>query len=813
MGLAASLSVVACTTGGGDDGSSPGSTAAGPGPALRAGLVGAPSPTRHTEPGSWAGPVTGTDAVLAVVTDGSQVMAYLCDSAQRSSWFSGDLTGETAMLLNVNGDALALDFADADRSLAVTFAPAEGDPVDLTLAPTPADAPVPLYRAEEVLADEEGKVLAGWVTLADGTQRGSITVSGAITTKVQQATVSSTTTTTAAPSTTTTATFAAPLLATGSSVDASAVVVPLAPALTVVANPITPIALGSGTPDRVREFVMVTLGDSFAAGEGTPNKAGDFDAGFGARLPGGAKETWSQKPPNHPEVEACHRSDKAAGPLVAADLQAEFPDVQIIHQSFACSGAQIENITTTTYPGADSEVQIQVTPQLQQLRNWMSGTGPVTFPGTQKRIDAVYMNIGGNDYGFANVIASCIKPPNTPPECDRDPDLVTRINATEAVIDQRYADLRSLLGALTVNDGGTTRSVAPARIYLSQAPNPLRNENGQLCTGTSLNKTGGIANLSNITFDEASWVETNVVEVLNRAIARQSDKFTIVDTIPAASRTHGICSTSSWINDIDDALRSQGRDARVEGLPALLSMFGSLSMSSGMVHPNAAGYRGMADEIKKKIRPQLVQTFPPSTPGRFRVGTATENGDIELRWDDTSGVETRFEIEEKALENGQLVTYPSLLVDKNKQSIVIDLLGGPYTAEYRIRACGSGQGANACSPWSDPLSASNVAPANPSNVTMHFATGPGRRLSVSATDNSGAAKQGGRATLVLVGRPPGGGAIQQFVVKLPGATTFTLAPPTGSLSPTGDWEMSVRACNAAACGPEMGKRTITVVPP
>ena len=139
-----------------------------------------------------------------------------------------------------------------------------------------------------------------------------------------------------------------------------------------------------------RDWFIVSLGDSYASGEGNPERdcaPGQFgcsqlrwqDGGFGAS--------------------ECHRSSKAAPALAALELE-EVPHSSVTFVHLACSGATIQNGILGRYGGrVDNGVFVPA--QLAQLR-------PLVTGGSSRVPDVVLVSIGGNDIHFGERVRSCL---------------------------------------------------------------------------------------------------------------------------------------------------------------------------------------------------------------------------------------------------------------------------------------------------------------------------------------------------------------------------------------------------------------------
>lgn len=116
----------------------------------------------------------GTAAFVAVVVDGTRVLAYVCDGVPADpvgtvpsvqAWFNGPSDGKT---VNVKQAAAQLQLRLTDSELTGTMTLAGGRDIPVAGRAVAGDAG--LYRAE---GDAGGsKAVAGWILAADGQQRG-----------------------------------------------------------------------------------------------------------------------------------------------------------------------------------------------------------------------------------------------------------------------------------------------------------------------------------------------------------------------------------------------------------------------------------------------------------------------------------------------------------------------------------------------------------------------------------------------------------------------------------------------------------------
>jgi hypothetical protein len=116
--------------------------------------------------GSFVGLLEGTDAHIAIVSDGEQLAGYVCDSKDISIWFQGDVGGTSAdVKARTEQDLGEVDFLGdtADGEIEI-----DGEQHSFSAELAVGDAG--LYRAFK--ENGEGTVEVGWVLLNDGSQRG-----------------------------------------------------------------------------------------------------------------------------------------------------------------------------------------------------------------------------------------------------------------------------------------------------------------------------------------------------------------------------------------------------------------------------------------------------------------------------------------------------------------------------------------------------------------------------------------------------------------------------------------------------------------
>jgi hypothetical protein len=164
-------------------------------------------------------------------------------------------------------------------------------------------------------------------------------------------------------------------------------------------------------PVEVVDRLVVGLGDSYASGEGNPDRPAQFTQGNRdpdilpnflrrrnrfrvTRAPrqdgGGAYEVrWLDG--------RCHRSMYSYQFQTALQLALAYPKEAVTYVSYSCSGAETDHIIDR--PQRPREGVRRVRPQLEALREALA-----TGPGRQRKVDFLLLSTGGNDIGFADFV-------------------------------------------------------------------------------------------------------------------------------------------------------------------------------------------------------------------------------------------------------------------------------------------------------------------------------------------------------------------------------------------------------------------------
>jgi hypothetical protein len=607
-------------------------------------------------------------------------------------------------------------------------------------------------------------------------------------------------------------------------------------------------------PNKPR-FVFAALGDSYGAGEGAPEEAGDFDEHgdltgsqekWGDGLPSGLSDTevltwlgnlaeWRNETtigdPPHTllgerdllarQARACHRSDVAGSHVARGLLQDRWgDDVEIVHMSFACSGAEVDQLIDDTdgghagcaeeYPdsrddlmgcfGQTDEIggRDRALPQLRQLRDFEAALG--------QKVDALYVSVGGNDMSFSNIVGKCL--PQNFLQCAHIPAMVWAgplaavpvavavewlsdqtactnsppAGEVEACVNAEDPDLRDY-SPMGGHECGKQRVVGQYErlavalrehgiedVHISSYPNPLLDERGQPFTSEACHavdeRSFGCARE-----EVRSTLALDVIPALNDVVreAASDHGWTLVDT---ADRMvgHGLCSTAPYINGTEQATRNQGKDMYLPPPVGLLS----LMLSTGSIHPNVAGHRHVYGEsIARSLESSVERVMRPEKPTDLRAGPTVAGGDIEVLWKDVSDHEHQYELEITEAGSSRRVTLP-----RNSQKYRI-ALGHPASLEVGIKTC-FGTRTRVCSQPAY-VSVSNIVPTSPPQLVVS-------------------------GTVVSWEAPPRqpAGAVQFYVLELERGAAIERSIAREQVFSFMDEALTavrVYACNPAGCGP------------
>jgi hypothetical protein len=130
---------------------------------------------------AYVGQVSSTGDLVGIVLEGSQITAYICDGTDSAvgqwGWFLGDRTGTNVDLVSTNGHELQIDF-DAYGVPSGQLVTRDGAAYPFTSEPATGTAGI--WRAQGLVNGVP--LLAGWVILNNGDERGAAITEGGVAT-------------------------------------------------------------------------------------------------------------------------------------------------------------------------------------------------------------------------------------------------------------------------------------------------------------------------------------------------------------------------------------------------------------------------------------------------------------------------------------------------------------------------------------------------------------------------------------------------------------------------------------------------------
>lgn len=618
------------------------------------------------------------------------------------------------------------------------------------------------------------------------------------------------------------------------------------PALSVVCLASPSVATADDRPD----FVIAILGDSYAAGEGSPDKEGRHDVGGGFSLclpldgpaddpnnPDDCHEDvwWAESSPvTFPqgddagwveETTRCHRSSRATGPQAAMRIQERFPDVEIVVLHFACSGAEIAEGMLEPDDGTEAALltRPRMKPQLQALEDYVAGTS--------RKIDAIVMDIGGNDAFFGAVLEACLFGVT---DCSDSQDIRQKVagrlaagsgtgDPLAATVADRFLTLARAIDGTGPASLPRLFAGRPAEVYHTSVPNPARDENGVLCDGS---QTSDVP-YRFISQPEAVFVEA-VSAGMNAAFAAASAAhgWIFAGGNAAASTNHGICAdAASWFRTNGEALRVQGQDVALGVLPFNFAVARLPFVSSGIGHPNPTGYRQMGTVVADTVEEQVRMRFRAAN---LTLGGVTPQQSFFVQWTDPSPLhapETRWEMElaepgratARLFSDGSPAVNGTLQINGSTRTWTVRRTGD-FTV--RVRGC---RPASYCGPFSNAVLATTTRAGAPTNVQRlaNSALLRNRSIAIAWTAAAGTPASAryevrferraefcgnvinGQTACILNGFVDGG---TQSVIT----TSFRLGTVTAPLDPADTWSFQVRTCTTAGCS-DFSPRTLIPV--
>ena len=574
--------------------------------------------------------------------------------------------------------------------------------------------------------------------------------------------------------------------------------------------------------DTRPEFVVAILGDSYAAGEGTPGVFGQHSVSgelvcVPAPLGPGPcfEEMWwandsqvtfpqQDEPTWGTETLRCYRSSSAPGPRALEAIQEEFPAVKVVGIDFACTGAKILEGPLGPYLGIEPSLR-KAPPIPAQVTDLSHFLGSPLRP-----LDAVVMNIGGNDAHFADVVARCLFNPFV--SCADDTFLRGVIadavgsGDSPGLIDGR---LKRLACALHTEPcvGGTTGDPTHAG-----PPTPADDANPEnFCDSEGPDQIYAGASLR-----ESKFMFDELIVKLNAAFARAVAQHGWIGVTSqfAAYHDHGICAQNTFFRTLGDALLIQGNDLPFDFFDFPIP-FSPVFLSSGIAHGNRSGYGTIANAISAKLREQVRMRF---TPPALTLGAGSKTG-FTLQWIDPSPLfeeEDSWQVEFTQGASVTLQPFVASAITVTQQGVgnrLLSLVIARPPGEYivRVRGCRPN---GWCGVFSNAITVATVVPGTPTGVERLFSLPFDHSIRIGWTPAPSTPARVryeiryGRDGIVCQTFVIGGTPTQVCHTGLENVqtaqsttTSFQLGSILALLATSDTYGFAVRACSDAGCSP------------
>ncbi len=331
------------------------------------------------------------------------------------------------------------------------------------------------------------------------------------------------------------------------------------------------------TTARVRNILVVALGDSYASGEGNPRNVDAWLAEAGPFSP-----YWDDDP--------CNRSVLGAPAQAALALEEESSKTSVTLVNVTCSGATVSRGILGAQTAAG-----QTASQVEQAAQIVGG----------REVDLVLLTIGGNDVGFTSILQACALSNNCPltkPPAgvlQSYPTVQAGVQARTGMLPADFDRIAACLGGptCTLKDGRTVPALAlapGARVLPTMYPDITRDQVGAPCRYLTL------------TASDFGWARDTVllptpprpypyVTVSGATVPLAMDAGSLNQVIAATARIPG------W-QPVAGTWGASGESAEGHGVCAgdAAWVFGITALSgfpSASFHPNPAGQRVLGRAI------------------------------------------------------------------------------------------------------------------------------------------------------------------------------------------------------------------------
>lgn len=326
------------------------------------------------------------------------------------------------------------------------------------------------------------------------------------------------------------------------------------------------VSYPTSTIASIRDYLIVTMGDSLSSGEGNPDAPGDYIAKI---LKPWELLSLEERRPVRWLDRRCHRSTLSGPALAAQAFEDADPKTSVTYVNLACSGAELGHLIDQTYGGMEED-GVVLQGQVQAVASLFGDQAD----NGQRRIDALTMTAGLNDLDFSAIVKKCSTNVNlsgAADECVTSGGIADKLATLPAKYDRLAAAISTFLPG--------TREV-----YLSDYPSSVFKGGGCGLLGTA-----GIG----ITEVEESamhhWGDALNGVIRTKVLQYDSDAFrwNFADSLSQDFGAHAYCSSAPWFTSLERSLGTQGDMV-------------------GTAHPNRAGHVQFGAILRADVVPNQV---------------------------------------------------------------------------------------------------------------------------------------------------------------------------------------------------------------
>jgi lysophospholipase L1-like esterase len=436
----------------------------------------------------------------------------------------------------------------------------------------------------------------------------------------------------------------------------------------------------------VKDYLILATGDSFASGQGNPDKPQVINNPISAD----AGPQWIDQ--------RCARS-AAAGPVQAAlRLEQADPHTSVTLLFLACSGATIDKGLIGQYSGQLLPGKNPNPPLLpSQIEEAQKVICP-QYPSRCRTVDMMTISIGGNDIGFADIVANCVKI-----------DGATLLIASELVshnstlfpycheiksfrdaIDTQIKNLSNKYTTLAGEIRGKLVFTGP--VFITEYPDFTKNDHANYC---GLEQSPRL--MKALDWKSARWASENLMPALNKAVEAAAREIisggVFVSGISDKYYFHGECAGGErWVNTIEDAIVRQGPYG-IGFNPNCGGGIRDCIMSYGALHPNEKGHQAYSNAIAEKMFSFVGLKYTPQVFPSLPVPPAQQAAQAQAQAQASAALAKAMAIEEelaRTITEGNLIRNNAgqiYLVQGGKRRYIpsMDLFNAWYFRPEEVR--------------------------------------------------------------------------------------------------------------------------------